>query len=548
MVTAHTCANASLSYMFIRMFTSRDAAMSLPRHNISLAYPNRKQGLSCGRRLTLFWRRMGRAPRAITVILLVFITGWLSLLAFRRHQQVSLRVSSGLDLTGGGIASLTSSRCSTPYPGKPLIQYVLVVDAGSTGSRIHVYRFNYCKAQPELEHEVFQHTKPGLSAYPDNPEAAARSLDPLLKTALNSVPETLHHCTPIVVKATAGLRLLGSEKSESILRHVKQRLTTLYPFPVVKNDGVVIMDGREEGVYAWITVNYLLENLGADERKQTVATFDLGGGSTQIVFEPSLPVGHTMAPGEHEYDLKFDKFHYLLYQHSYLGYGLMEARRRIKQQAVTQWQRANQTKPNTSIVHPCLARGHQEVITSAETLDQEIMADPDQIEQVTLIGGADGMDQCRDLVRRHLFDKSGKCPVRPCAFDGVYQPSLQHTFDHGDIYVFSYFYDRLAPLGFGRDFYLRDVREAAEHVCRGDYDWFEREKGATDLARRFNKNPNYCLDMTFIYSLLHDGYEIPDERRVHMAKKIQGYETGWCVGAAIAVLDEGQYCTVQELE
>ncbi|RKP08495.1 nucleoside phosphatase GDA1/CD39 [Thamnocephalis sphaerospora] len=446
-------------------------------------------------------------------------------------------------------AGLTSTRCSQPYPEKPLVQYVLVVDAGSTGSRIHVYRFNHCHEQPELEHEVFHHIKPGLSAYPDDPEAAAHSLDPLLDVALANVPPSQHHCTPIVVKATAGLRLLSAGKGDIILEHVRARLTSAYPFPVVKKDGVVIMDGKEEGVYAWITVNYLLENLGAGERKQTAGVFDLGGGSTQIVFEPALPVGHVMAPGEHEYDLQFGGFHYMLYQHSYLGYGLMEARRRIKQQVVDRWhQDGHLAQPNGALVHPCLSQGHHETITTDSKLVGAALIDAGKNDKVELAGGADGLERCREVVRAHLFDKSGKCPVRPCAFDGIYQPSLQHTFDHGDIYVFSYFYDRLSPLGFGQDFLLGDVREAAEHVCRGDYAWFESVKGAEDLARRFNKNPSYCLDMTFIYSLLRDGYEIPDDRRVHMAKKLQGYETGWCVGAAIAVLDEGQYCSVRELD
>jgi hypothetical protein len=141
----------------------------------------------------------------------------------------------------------SSSHCSKPFGSKPLVQFALMVDAGSTGSRIHVYKFNKCGASPALEDEVFVQTIPGLSAYADQPEEAAKSLDVLMQAAVENVPIHLRRCSPIAVKATAGLRLLGEEKSQSILDAVQHRLKHHYPFPIYKKDGVSIMDGRDEG-------------------------------------------------------------------------------------------------------------------------------------------------------------------------------------------------------------------------------------------------------------------------------------------------------------
>jgi guanosine-diphosphatase len=154
-------------------------------------------------------------------------------------------------------SSLHTNICSKPFDAaKPLVQYALMIDAGSTGSRIHVYKFHNCFESPTLEHETFVQTKPGLSSY--TPQKAAESLDVLLDVAVKEVPKELQQCTPLAIKATAGLRLHGEERSKAILEAIEGRIHSNYPFPLPEKDGVIIMDGKDEGVYAWITTNYLL--------------------------------------------------------------------------------------------------------------------------------------------------------------------------------------------------------------------------------------------------------------------------------------------------
>ena len=141
----------------------------------------------------------------------------------------------------------------------------------------------------------------GLSSYGSDAEGAAKSLDPLMQVAMDKIPEEYKSCSPIAVKATAGLRLLGEEMSVKILDAVRNRLETAYPFPVVSKEkgGVQIMKGEDEGVFAWITTNYLLGKIGGPDKTPTAAIFDLGGGSTQIVFQPTFPgVTDGGMPGE----------------------------------------------------------------------------------------------------------------------------------------------------------------------------------------------------------------------------------------------------------
>ncbi|KAI8376375.1 nucleoside phosphatase GDA1/CD39 [Radiomyces spectabilis] len=427
-------------------------------------------------------------------------------------------------------ATAASEHCATPFPGRPLVQYAIMIDAGSSGSRVHVYRFNYCKEEPELEDEVFKMLEPGLSSYADDPQAAAGSLDPLMKLAVESVPIHLQHCTPIAVKATAGLRLLGKSKSDKILQAVRHRLETEYPFPIAGPNGVEIMDGKDEGVYAWITVNYLLGRLKPSQRGNSAAIFDLGGASTQIVFEPTFESPDaTMEEGDHKYRLEYGHRQYELYQHSYLNYGLNEARKHIKKAMITRWK--DEGLPTDRVYHPCLPNNHTE---SVEWMDGN------RTVSVELVGTGAGHTECRAVIER-VFNKEKPCTLKPCAFDGIYQPPLVDTFKDQDLYIFSYFYDLTQPLGMPAEFSVKDLGTVAQRLCDGPADHFRHIPGAIATLA---DTPDYCLDLTYAYSLLRIGYEMPVERLVRTAKKINDAETGWCLGASIHMIDEVKVCKI----
>ncbi|KAG0262013.1 Guanosine-diphosphatase [Mortierella polycephala] len=426
---------------------------------------------------------------------------------------------------------ITSDHCTVAYQGRPLVQYVIMMDAGSMGSRIHTYKFNYCNPTPELESDTFGHVEPGLSSFDGDSEGAAKSLDNLLDLALKTVPKYLHSSTPIALKATAGLRLLGEEKSNRILEAVRNRLATQYPFPIIKDRGVAVMDGADEGVYAWVTVNYLLDRFKSVKKKATVAIMDLGGASTQVVFEPNVEDGHTLAPGEHRYLMNFNGNQYTLYQHSHLGYGLMMARSQINNYVVENpigdWHGVA-LGPN-EYAHPCVPVGLRQDFTSESG------------KNVVLVGVSDPGDQCRTVVWA-IFDKQRACHLEPCSFNGVYQPTL-HTAIEDDIYAFSFFFDLTAPFRLGsetphQEMTLEELQHLTDRVCIGDENGFRDFHGSAEAMKQIHKSSDLCMDLSYIYGLLEYGYDVPKERKIKLAKKIQGYETGWCVGASFAVLEE----------
>lgn len=279
-----------------------------------------------------------------------------------------------------------------------------------------------------------------MSSFAGRPLAAAQSLKPLLDEAIKAIPESEQSCTPVAVKATAGLRLLGKKDSDAILDRVRKYLEEEWPFSVVSkaDEGVAIMEGKDEGVYAWVTINYLLGSIGPNAKPgESAAVMDLGGASTQIVFEPSFKSKDVaLQPGDHVYELSLPSGDHTLYQHSHLGYGLMQARRSVHNLiAFTYvWQTApkgeilawDDLDETVEIPHPCLVKDGK----------KRVLLDPPgrTAVNVTFVGTGAGFDACRRVVDV-IMAKDALCEVEPCAFGGVYQPSLMETFGKGAIYA-----------------------------------------------------------------------------------------------------------------
>jgi guanosine-diphosphatase len=304
----------------------------------------------------------------------------------------------------------------------------------------------------------------------------------------------------------------------------------------------------ESGVYAWITTNYLLGKIGTVEDVPTAAVFDLGGGSTQIVFQPTFPsigggMPEKLQEGDHKYELNFGGRDFELYQHSHLGLGLMAAQERIHKEVIEGKKALHGKNWNdTPTVNPCIVMG-TEFIFPLE------LDDKGTILNVTMVGPSEpSAPQCRALAEK-ILNKGADCKLTPCSFGGIHQPPLARTFAREDIYIFSFFFDRLKPLGMPESFTLREVMDTTAQVCAGKDHWTVFA-GFPEALKELNKNPQYCLDLSFMLALLHTGYEMPIDREVKTAKKIKGSELGWCLGASLPLLDTGKgswQCKIKEV-
>lgn len=400
----------------------------------------------------------------------------------------------------------------------PKTQFAIVIDAGSTGSRVHIFKFTYKKTGTlELNFDEFQQLKPGLSSYPDDPQAAANSLAPLVDLALKTVPKDQQSSTPIMVGATAGLRLLPGNKADVILAEVR---TWLRQFPFTfKDDDVKILSGVDEGAFAWLTLNYLLGKLGGPHSK-TVAAIDLGGGSVQEAFAMSQEEAKAAPKADYITKLRGGGQEYTVYVYSYLGYGLMAGRAAVLSE-----------DPNgpQDDSHPCVAKGYSGKYEYGGKTIPAIGHDQ---------GAKHG--ECISTVLTALKNDA-KCgaPQKQCSFGGAWGgPRVPSIF-----YVSSYFFDRAHEAGLITDAEANEAMVAPRHfkdiakkACDLHVDHVETQFPRVQEPHR----PYFCLDLTYAHTILTHGFKIAEEKEVTLVKRVkyknEFIEAAWPLGAAINML------------
>lgn len=373
-------------------------------------------------------------------------------------------------------------------------RYGIMFDAGSTGSRIHVYKFHEDSAGTlKLDDELFEQIKPGLSSYPDKVDGAVASIQSLIDKALAYIPADKQKNTPLALKASAGLRILGPEKSEPILNGVDKLLGQQTPFRQLWHPE--IMDGTKEAVYSWVTLNFLADVLAkkGSTAKDTFGTLDLGGGSTQIAFAPSQASTKSSAPDGWVVKEKAFGKEWEVYIHSYLGLGLMSARELM----------LNGPHENTA------------ADISSDCFNAKFDNKWENARSTYNIKGA-GMDfsKCYAKAKSVIKGKSVDSP----------KEIADQTF-----YAFSYYFDRAVEVGLitdkGGDVTVMQFKEAAEKACK------------TKLS---SENGDWlCMDLSVISALLSEGFGFHDTTTLRLYKKINGIETQWSLGATFALFAEG---------
>jgi hypothetical protein len=452
----------------------------------------------------------------------------------------------------------------------------LMIDAGSTGSRLHVYEWDprVLLNEEDIQDAVSgnklsfpgtdtrwtERLRPGLADFADrSDEDLIPALVEYLSPLLNFAKAVLHTkqdrwgTFPVYLRATAGMRILPAESRARIMDAVRDLFAnnqTFSPFSFVPENARVL-SGEEEAIYDWAGVNFLMGDLieaseGAGtvvNPKKTHGALDLGGGSTQISFyEPKEDIMSNL------FKLQVGQAkHWNVYAHSFLFYGMNEAIHRFESRLVAE--KNTQERLVDGVYNPCMPGGSEMEIRSnihvtgnnlMETWDAPINSSlGDGYYQAILKNhkATGDPDLCFQLTKDLLhLEQNMWCEFShkgDCSIAGVYQPKLPDMDSEafGEFVAFSNYHHVWKFLKLSDVASIEEVESATRKVCAMSH---EQVRAWAD-PKKFpdSEIDSYCFRSAYVFQLLHNGFGFGMNDTIRATNVLNGHKVGWALGAML---------------
>lgn len=445
----------------------------------------------------------------------------------------------------------------------PSLNYGIVVDCGSSGSRVFVYYWPPHNGNPHTlldirqmkdkdRRPVVKKIKPGISTLAKKPTQASDYLHPLLSFAAAHVPKSKHKETPLYILCTAGMRLLPESEQKDILDDLITDVPLEFDF-LFSSSHAEVIPGKQEGVYAWIGINFVLGRFDhADEedatvevttssqnqqpisRRRTVGIMDMGGASLQIAYEVPSAITFSSPQEEEagknvmaEFNLGCDVEHtqhvYRVYVTTFLGFGGNMARQRYEDQLVNNTLTKNRflttqtgLSENKPYLDPCLPPGLSEtVVRKNHTL---------------YMRGQGNWTSCQEAVRPFLGLHNGT--MSP---GGVYQAPI--NFSNSEFYGFSeFFYCTEDVLRLGGQYDSEKYSQAAMEYCSTKWSTLKQRLDSKLFSQQadLGRLKYQCFKSAWMYEVLHSGFRFPtDYTSLKTAQLVYDKEVQWTLGAIL---------------
>lgn len=415
-----------------------------------------------------------------------------------------------------------------PPPGRV---YGVMIDAGSTGTRAQVFVFRRQPGRTALvldESKMFQMKKSIAALGAGTGEGGPAFFKALLEKVKKAVPGVKRRKrTPIALRATAGLRLIGEEKAQTALVEARKALNAS-EF-LFKEEWVSLLEEKEEAAHAWTTVNFLKGNFhgkGGEEEVEHVGALDLGGASMQVVFkqdegdkvaddedeqDDSKIEGDDEAPDdeavrddepsfeEDDHKVKVFGNEYSLHSTSHLGLGLFDFTKKL----YTLFDREGVLEEG----NPCFRKGKL-------------------FERKKLRLGVPGSEESRTVTMTgdgHFARCVASAEITIATFSKLYKKGSKLP-KGKPFYAFAYFFDRTRGLGLSATPTKDELIAKGKELCETPPD--------KEVEKDFDEA---CAEFSYIYTLLKiftDDFSSPD---VHILFEqfMDGHMLGWALGAML---------------
>jgi Golgi nucleoside diphosphatase len=463
-----------------------------------------------------------------------------------------------------------------------------IIDAGSTGSRLHVYEweprvlFDSEDVQdvvsgkrltfPGTDSRWTDKLRPGLATFASLSDdklerGIADYLSPLMEFAETVLREKSKHFQtyPIFLRATAGMRTLDTNDRARVLGAVRSVFSnkTLCPF-YFEDEYARVLSGEEEAIFGWAGINFAMGSLVAESigagtvinPSLTYGALDMGGASTQISFyEPTEDIMSNL------FKLQIGQGkHWNLYAHSFLFYGINEARERLQSRLLAGT--SAQDRLVDGVFNPCLPGGSRKDVR----LKVHINNDGEETWKFDAHETENGaynavlknenksgnFEECMIFTNQLLhLEKNTWCDFAhkgDCSFAGIYQPELPRQSEHfGEFLAFSNYYVVWDFLGLPERASIAQLKNATEHVCSMSKDEifeFNRRTGKVDD----DDVEDFCFRSAYAYQLLRNGYGFKPDEHIIATNVLKGQKVSWALGAMLYEINTLPWKYVEPVE
>jgi len=452
------------------------------------------------------------------------------------------------------------------------LQYMIVGDLGSSGSRIYVYtyreslstRVNRCRLgaggqYPKIElldgfEELLKtkkrnEKKPGISSIARPPYSGIPEyFEGLLTFASSLIPEEQRKQTPIYFFATAGLRNLAQEIGERLfdddemdedfmldaddedfgVGNVHGLISALrdyfreYPDYVFEDSHIKVLTGEEEALFDWMALQQALHNGETTMAKTNdipirPGSIIEGGYSMGMIDTGGASSQISYIPKDPSKGnmicSAFGSSDITVYARSFLDYGMYESRSIMEENVLAKCIASGCAQ----VTNPCFLRGNMQHISFGGRSYE--------------VSGTGDFAGCYEEVF-YMFELP-ECEFDRCAVRGVPLPDARD----GTKFLAIDNVNRAASF-FGVQGYstLAELETRVKDYCQLEWNVAVEKYEATTNSFRLKR---YCYEGVYILVLFHHGYKFPmDYQDVAYVDYIGGKHINWPLGAAAYELNQ----------